>query len=104
MDGFPRTVAQAEAVDELLSARQTQVDRVLTFEVQRDELVTRLLGRATQDGRSDDTPEAIEQRLEVYSAQTEPLIQFYDERGILRRVDGVGSVEGIAERVTGALA
>ena len=103
MDGFPRTVAQAEAVDVLLEARQTEVNRVLTFEVPEEELVTRLLGRAMEDGRSDDTPEAIQQRLAVYRAQTEPLIQFYGDRGILCQIDGVGSVESIAERVTGAL-
>lgn len=104
MDGFPRTVAQAQAVDEFLGMRGTQVDRVLTFEVPEPELVTRLLGRAGQDGRSDDAPGAIQQRLAVYRAQTEPLIQFYDDRGILRQINGVGSIENIAERVSGALA
>ena len=100
MDGFPRTVAQAAAVDSLLAARGSEIDRVLTFEVPEDELVERLLGRSNQEARSDDTPEAIKKRLAVYRDQTQPLLAYYRGRGIVSELDGVGSVETIADRVT----
>ncbi len=103
MDGFPRTVAQAEAVDRLLAGRGQAVHAVLTFEVAEDELVTRMLGRAKQEGRSDDTPEAVSQRLAVYRQQTEPLLTHYRERGVVIAIDGVGGIEEIAGRVAGAL-
>ncbi len=103
MDGFPRTVAQAEAVEKLLSARGTRVDHAVTFNVPEPDLVQRLLGRASQEGRTDDTPEAIRKRLVVYRELTEPLIEFFQTRGILREIDGVGSVEDIAERVMEAV-
>jgi adenylate kinase len=103
MDGFPRTVAQAEAIGKLLGARGSEVDRVLSIEVPEEELVRRMLGRAAREGRSDDTPDAIQQRLEVYREQTEPLISYYRERGVLVEVDGIGTVESIAARVREAL-
>ncbi|MFQ5704085.1 MAG: adenylate kinase [Gemmatimonadales bacterium] len=103
MDGFPRTVAQAVAVDSLLSARDSKIDKVLTFEVPENELVDRLVKRSAQEGRTDDTPAAIRRRLEVYREQTEPLVAFYRERGVLEELDGVGSVEAIAERTAKAL-
>jgi adenylate kinase len=103
MDGFPRTVAQAEAVDRLLGDRNATVDHVLNFEVPRDELVRRLRGRAGTEGRSDDTPEAIQRRLEVYRKETEPLIAFYRDRGVLTVIQGTGSIETIATRVQEAV-
>jgi len=103
MDGFPRTVAQAETIGELLDTRGSAVDRVLSIEVPEEELVRRMLGRATEEGRSDDTPEAIQRRLEVYREQTEPLVSYYRERGVLVDVDGTGTVEEIARRVQEAL-
>jgi adenylate kinase len=99
MDGFPRTVAQAEAVDRLLRKRNAAVDHVLEFQVPRDELVRRLSSRAAAEGRVDDAPEAIAKRLEVYRKQTEPLIAFYRGRGILTVIQGTGDREMIAERV-----
>jgi len=103
MDGFPRTVAQAEAIGDRLDTRGSAVDRVLSIEVPEEELVRRMLGRAAEEGRSDDTPEAIQRRLEVYREQTEPLISYYRERGVLVDVDGTGTVEEIARRVQEAL-
>ncbi len=103
MDGFPRTVAQAEAIGELLEARGSVLDRVLSIEVPEDELVRRMLGRAAREGRSDDTPDAIQQRLEVYREQTEPLVSYFSERGVLVEVDGTGTVEEIAARVQEAI-
>lgn len=103
MDGFPRTVAQAEAVDRLLAAHDAAVDHVLSFEVPKAELVRRLLGRAPEEGRSDDTLEAIERRLEVYRKETKPLIAFYRVRGVLTTVPGTGSIDTIATRVQEAI-
>ncbi|UCF39793.1 MAG: adenylate kinase [Gemmatimonadota bacterium] len=99
MDGFPRTVAQAEAVDRLLAERQTAVDRVLSIDVPEEELVRRMTGRARVEGRVDDTPETIRQRLVVYEEQTAPLVAYYNERGLLTGVSGMGRIEEIAERV-----
>lgn len=103
MDGFPRTVAQAAAVDRLLAGHNATVDHVLSFEVPKEELVRRLLGRAPQEGRSDDTLEAIERRLEVYRKETEPLVAFYQARGVLTAVPGTGTIDTIATRVREAI-
>jgi adenylate kinase len=103
MDGFPRTVEQARAIAGLLEARGSAVDRVLLIAVPEAELVRRMLGRAAREGRSDDTPEAIQQRLDVYREQTEPLVSYYRERGALVEVDGTGTVAEISTRVQEAL-
>lgn len=103
MDGFPRTPAQAEAVDRLLAARKLQIDKVLNFEVPDDELVRRMQGRAAQEGRADDTPEAFRKRLEVYREQTAPLVVYYRKRGKLAEVPGTGTVEEISGRVQKAV-
>jgi adenylate kinase len=99
MDGFPRTVAQAEAVTARLKARGATIDHVLSIEVPQEELIRRLAGRAGEQGRTDDAPEAIEKRLQVYARETAPLIAYYETRGLLRPVDGTGSVASIAERI-----
>lgn len=93
LDGFPRTAAQAEALDAMLG--DGGLDAVVVFEVPEDVLVERLLGR----GRADDTEDAIRARLEIYEEQTAPLIEFYEPRGIVKRVAGVGSIEEITNRV-----
>ncbi len=98
-DGFPRTVAQAEALDALLGEFERRVDQVILLEVPRDDLVGRLGRRAREQGRSDDTDEVIRRRLDVYEEQTRPVVQHYDCRGIVRRVDGVGPVEEVARRL-----
>ncbi|HEY2806903.1 MAG TPA: adenylate kinase [Gemmatimonadales bacterium] len=99
MDGFPRTIPQAEAVDRMLMAKQSKVDRVVLLEVAEDELVRRLLARAEKEGRSDDNMDSIRKRLQVFQAQTAPLIAYYDGRGIVKRVPGTGSVDDIATRM-----
>jgi adenylate kinase len=104
MDGFPRTVPQAEAVDRMLKARNAKVDRVAVLEVDEQELVQRLLARAAKEGRSDDNIESIRQRLKVYHALTAPLIAFYEKRGVVKRVEGSGSVDDIAARMQQAAA
>jgi len=103
MDGFPRTTAQADAVGSLLAKRGSQVDAVLSLEVPDGELVTRMQGRAAAEGRADDTPDAFKQRLNVYREQTAPLIAYYRQRGKLKEVPGMGTVEEIARRVRKAL-
>jgi adenylate kinase len=103
MDGFPRTIPQAEAVDRMLRGKGSKVDRVLLLEVDEKELVQRLLGRAAKEGRSDDNAESIAKRLEVYKAQTAPLITYYEGRGIVKRVPGTGSVDDIAARMLSAI-
>lgn len=94
-DGFPRTVAQSDSLDELLGESGRRVERVLLLEVPSEELVTRLMGR----GRSDDRPEVIRKRLEVYEGQTRPVLEHYRTRGLLRQVSGLGTPEDIAARV-----
>jgi adenylate kinase len=103
MDGFPRTIPQAESVDRMLRGKGAKVDRVLLLEVDEKELVQRLLGRAAKEGRSDDNAESIAKRLEVYKAQTAPLITYYEGRGIVKRVPGAGSVDDIAARMLSAI-
>ncbi len=104
MDGFPRTIPQAEAVDRCLAQRDAGVDEVVNFEIPDDELVSRMMGRAAQEGRSDDTPEAIRKRLAVYREETAPLVAFYEERGVVTGIDATGTVDEIAARVASAVA
>jgi len=95
LDGFPRTIAQAEALDAMLAKQGTPLDVVLQLDVPEEELFRRLAGR----GRADDKPEVIRQRLVAYRQQTEPLLDYYQRGGSLRRIDGLGTVEEIFERV-----
>ena len=104
MDGFPRTIPQAEAVDRMLKAKQARVDRVVLLEVAEADLVQRLLGRAAKEGRADDNIESITQRLKVFQQQTAPLIAFYEGRGIVKRVDGRGDINEIQARMRQAAA
>lgn len=104
MDGFPRTLAQAEAVDRLLEPLGRAVDRVLLIDVAEEALIDRMVKRAQIEGRADDTPETIRRRQEVYRDQTAPLIAFYERRGVVTRVDGLGTVEEIAKRMEAAAA
>ncbi len=97
LDGFPRTLGQVEALDDLLGP--DGLDRVVVLDVPEDELVRRLLAR----GRADDTEETVRTRLAVYREQTEPLVDLYSRRGIVVHVDGVGGVDEITERVLAAV-
>lgn len=99
LDGFPRTVAQAEALDRQLAAMETPLHAVLCFEVGEDELFRRLAGRSAQLGRSDDGEETIRHRLEVFATKTRPLVDYYMHRGLLSMVDAVGQVEEITARI-----
>ena len=100
LDGFPRTIAQAEAlVDRMLAERNTPLDVVLELQVPEEELFQRLAGR----GRADDKPEVIRQRLVAYRQQTEPLLDYYGKAGLLKSVDGLGSVDEIFDRIKAVL-
>ncbi len=99
LDGFPRTAAQAELVDRTLAERGQRLNHILLLDVAEDELVRRLQGRASLEGRSDDTPEAIRTRLEVYQRDTAPLIAHYAQRGNVHRVPATGTVEEIATEI-----
>jgi len=102
-DGFPRTVAQAEALDRLLDELGMGIDVMLGLEVDRQELIKRLLKRGKEQGRSDDNLETIENRIRVYEDQTSPVMGYYHEQGKYRGVNGVGSIAEIFGRLTGII-
>ncbi len=104
LDGYPRNTAQVHHLDEFLSARGEALDAVILLDVPREESIARLRLRAVEQGRSDDTEEAIAHRLDIYENETAPIISVYEERGIVDRIDGVGSLDDITERITSALA
>jgi adenylate kinase len=98
-DGFPRTVAQALALDALLADRSRSMGRVLVLDAPRDELVRRILARSRGEGRADDTPDVIARRFDVYADQTQPVIDHYAAKGLVRRVNGLGAVDEITDRL-----
>jgi len=104
LDGFPRTVAQAEALDALLSRLGCRLECCVAIQVDGEELVGRLLKRAKIEGRSDDNEKAIRTRMAEYREKTAPLVEYYRNRGVLEEVDGSGSVDEIARRIEEALA
>ena len=103
LDGFPRTAAQAEALDRILAELGTPLECCVVLGVDEEELVVRLLRRASLEGRSDDNEETIRKRMQVYRKRTQPLIDYYRERGLLREVDALGTIEEIAKRIEEAL-
>ncbi len=130
LDGFPRTVPQAEALDKLLEKIGKKIDYAICIDVPDDELVKRLTGRRTckncgmmyhvifkppkEEGkcdvcggelyqRADDNEETVRNRLKVYHEQTEPIIQFYEKKGVLHRIDGMGSIDEIFDRIVKVL-
>jgi len=103
LDGYPRTLAQVEALDGMLKGLEAQVDRVVELTVDVDEVVKRLHQRAVEEGREDDTPDVIRHRQEVYQRDTAPLVDVYGERGVLVKVDGMGTVDEVTARIEAAL-
>jgi adenylate kinase len=103
LDGYPRTLAQAAALEEILHHRGESLDAAVFLEVPEDELVRRMSGRAQQAGRSDDRPEVVRERLRVYEEKTAPLVEYYRQRCLLRQVDGNRAVAEVAEAIVGAL-
>lgn len=102
-DGFPRTVAQAEALSEMLKEYGSEIHAVVGLEVEEDELIRRMLERGKQSGRSDDNLETIKKRLNVYHRQTSPLRDYYMEKGKYHSIDGNGTVDGIFGLIKRAL-
>ena len=103
LDGYPRTVDQLRFLDELLENEGTALDAVIQLVADQDEIVSRLLKRAHEEGRSDDTPETIRHRQELYLRETAPLIAVYKKRGLVIEVDALGDVNDVAARITSAL-
>ena len=103
LDGYPRTTAQVEELDGMITYTGHKLDAAVVLTVDPDELVKRLLQRAQTEGRADDTEDVIRRRQEVYTEQTEPLVELYRARGILVEVDGMGEVGEVTERIFAAL-
>lgn len=104
LDGFPRTVAQAQALDRMLAANGRRVGLIIALEVPVDVLVERLLGRAREQGRSDDTADVIRERMVEYEKKTAPVLEHYGATGTrVARIDGVGTVDTVHQRVQAAV-
>lgn len=103
LDGYPRTEAQVGELDRVLGEAGVGLDAVVELTADTDELASRLLGRAAEQGRSDDTESVIRRRLEVYADQTAPLVGLYEGRGLLVRVDGLGTIDDVTQRLLDAL-
>lgn len=104
LDGYPRTLEQVNELDMMLASASQSLDRVIELTVDTDEVVERLLKRAQEQGRADDTAEVIRRRLDVYAEQTAPLTAVYAGRNILVRVDGLGEIADVTRRILAALA
>jgi adenylate kinase len=104
LDGYPRNLAQADALDGLLERIGQPMDFAVQLEVPTDLLVERIAGRAKAEGRADDSPESVRTRLRVYDEQTAPVIEFYRQHGQLTVVDGVGTLDEVFNRIVEAVA
>jgi adenylate kinase len=104
LDGFPRTSGQAEALDRMLAERGLSVDAVVNLDVDEAKLVERMAGRAKNEGRADDNPETIRERLRVYREKTAPLVSWFEKKGRLVTVDGLGEIGEVSRRIEDALA
>lgn len=103
LDGYPRTAVQVAELDRMLNEAGKSLDAVVELTAGTDEVIARLLGRAAEQGRSDDTEDVIRRRMQVYAEQTAPLTTVYEERGLLVQVDGLGAVDEVTERILAAL-
>ena len=104
LDGYPRNLAQANALDALLARLGQPVDLAVQLDVDADKLIDRLAGRAQAEGRADDSPEAVRNRLAVYNEATAPVVDFFRNSGRLACVDGVGGMDEVFQRILGTLA
>ena len=102
-DGFPRTVAQAEALDRMLAARGARIDKVVRLKVDDEALMARIAGRFAEEGRPDDNPDSFKVRLAAYNGQTAPLLPYYAAQGKLTEIDGMGSIDEVARALDAAL-
>ncbi len=98
-DGYPRTIPQAEALEQLLADRGTRIDAVVGLEVPDEELIKRILLRGQLSGRADDNEETARKRLEVYYNQTSPLKAYYEEQGKYLAINGMGTIDGIFDQI-----
>ncbi|WP_411833958.1 adenylate kinase [Pseudoxanthomonas mexicana] len=103
LDGYPRNLAQAAALGELLASLGQKFDAAVQLAVDNEKIIERLAGRAKAEGRADDSPESVRHRLNVYDQQTAPVIAFYREQGQLSVVDGVGSLDEVFGRILEAI-
>ena len=103
LDGFPRTIAQAEGLNNLMSEKSHHLDAVISLTADEEELINRLIKRGKDSGRSDDTPTIIKQRQKVYWEQTSPLIDYYIKKNVLLEIDGLGTVPEIRDRIVLAI-
>ncbi len=104
LDGYPRTLDQVNELDDILASHGQSLDAVVLLTADTDEVVRRLLGRAIEQGRADDTEEVIRRRLEVYAEQTAPLVDLYQARGLVVAIDGLGEVAEVTDRILAGLA
>ncbi len=103
LDGYPRNLAQAHALDQLLGRINQPVDEALQIDVDVDMVISRIAKRAAEEGRSDDTEEVVRNRMKVYSDQTAPVVDYYARQGVLSRVLGEGTIEEVFQRIKGVL-
>jgi len=103
LDGYPRNLVQAEALDDLLNRLEQPVEEALQIDVDVEMVIARIAKRAAEEGRSDDTEETVRKRMEVYAAQTAPVVDYYAGKGVLSRVLGEGSIEEVFQRIKGVL-
>ena len=103
LDGYPRNLAQAAALDALLQKLGTPFDAAVQLEVDNEQIIARLAGRAQAEGRADDSPDSVRHRLNVYDQQTAPVIAFYRDHDQLTVVDGVGSLDEVFDRIVKAI-
>ena len=103
LDGYPRNLAQAAALGELLASLGQKFDAAVQLTVDNEQIIERLAGRAQAEGRADDSPESVRHRLNVYDQQTAPVIDFYRQHGQLTVVDGVGSLDEVFTRIVEAI-
>ncbi|HEY4581955.1 MAG TPA: adenylate kinase [Lysobacter sp.] len=104
LDGYPRNLAQADALGTLLERIGQPMDHAVFLEVATELLVERIAGRAKAEGREDDTPESVRKRLQIYNDSTAPVVDYYRQHGQLKRVDGVGSLDEVFNRILDAIA
>ncbi len=103
LDGYPRNAAQVEALDQMLAELETPLDKVLALQADRQVLMDRMTKRAEIEGRSDDTPDVIARRLDVYAKETKPLLDIYKDRGLLLEINGVGQIDQISKTIISQL-
>jgi adenylate kinase len=104
LDGFPRNVAQAEALDSMLASKGLKIDHVIEFKVDEDRMIDRILKRAAEEGRSDDNEETLRKRMDVYRDQTAPIIPHYQGKGALKTIDGMQSMDEVTADLEKTLA